>query len=148
MKSYWIPFLLVVIALPAVAISGQNVKYVGGTLQNLNPGVVGTFDVTSETALIFRHAGNTVTIPYSSIESSNYSQELARHMGFLPTVAVCLLKVRQHRHFFRISYHDEHSVEQVAIFEVPKHMPRTLSAVFDIRSRHTFQSCPPPEGEY
>ena len=147
MKSYWIPFLLVVIALPAVAISGQNVKYVGGTLQNLNPGVVGTFDV-SETALIFRHAGNTVTIPYSSIESSNYSQELARHMGFLPTVAVCLLKVRQHRHFFRISYHDEHSVEQVAIFEVPKHMPRTLSAVFDIRSRHTFQSCPPPEGEY
>ena len=131
MKSYWIPFLLVVMTLPAVAISGQNVRYVGGTSPNLNPGVVGTLDVTSETALIFQHAGSKLTIPYSSIESSNYSQELARHMGFLPTVAVCLLKVRQHRHFFRISYHDEHSVEQVAIFEVPKHMPRTLSAVFD-----------------
>jgi hypothetical protein len=122
-KSFLILFLVVVATLPAVAISGQNVKYVGGTSHKL-------------------------TIPYSSIESSNYSQELARHMGFLPTVAVCLLKVRQHRHFFRISYHDEHSVEQVAIFEVPKHMPRTLSAVFDTRSRHTFQSCPPPEDIY
>ena len=148
MKSFLILFLVVVATLPAVAISGQNVKYVGGTSQKLNPGVVGKLDVTSETALIFQHAGGKLTIPYSSIESSNYSQELARHMGFLPTFAVCLLKVRQHRHFFRISYHDEHSVEQVAIFEVPKHMPRTLSAVFDTRSRHTFQSCPPPEDIY
>jgi hypothetical protein len=147
-KSFSIFLLLVLVSLPAVAVSGQNVKYVGGTPPTLNPGVIGTFDITSESGLTFQHGNNKLTIPYSSIESSQYSQEVARHMGFLPTVAVCLLKVRQHRHFFRISYHDDHSVEQVAIFEVPKHMPRTLSVVFETRARHSFKSCPPPETEY
>ena len=140
--------LLVLLSLPAAAVSGRSVKYVGGTPPNLNPGVIGTFDITSESDLIFQHGSNKLTIPYASIESSNYSQELARHMGFLPTIAVCLLKVRQHRHFFRVAYHDEHNVEQVAVFEVPKHMPRTLTAVFETRARHTFKSCPPPESEY
>jgi len=41
-------------------------------------------------------------------------------------------------------------VAQVAIFEVPKHMPRTLHAVLDARSPRTDKSCRPclsPDGQ-
>ena len=101
----------------------------------LTAGVIGRLDTTSETSLIFEQAGNKVSIPYASIESYEYSKDVTRHLGVLPAIAVGLMKMRRHSHFFRITYRDTGStVQQIVVFEVPKHMPPTLQAILEARA--------------
>jgi hypothetical protein len=141
----FLPFcLLLLLSLSASALENGHAKYVGGTLPGVTAGTVGRLYTTSETTLIFEHAGSKVEIPYASIESHKYSKEVARHLGVLPTIAVVLLKVRQHRHFFRISYRvPGAAVAQVVIFEVPKQMPRTLEAILQTRAPSTWKPARP-----
>jgi hypothetical protein len=91
-------------------------------------------------ALKFDYAGGKLVIPFVAIDSFEYSQQVARHLGVLPAIAVGLVKRRQRRHFLRITYHDESSAAQVAIFEVSKEMPRTLLAILEVRAP---QGCRP-----
>jgi hypothetical protein len=135
------PFcLLLVISLPAGAVEDGQVMYAGGTVPALQAGVLGRFDTTSETILSFEYAGNKLVIPYAKIDSFEYSEHVARHLGVLPAIAVGLVKKRQRRHFLQISYRDERNLNQVSVFEVSKQMPQALLAVLQTRSP---QGCKP-----
>jgi hypothetical protein len=125
--------LLLLVSLTASALTEGQVLYVGGTVPGLGVNAVGRLDLVSETSLTFESSGGKLTIPYSAIESFEYSREVTRHLGVLPAIAVGLVKQRQHRHFFRIAYRDQTQVSHVALFEVPKQMPRTLQAVLNAR---------------
>jgi len=59
---------------------------------------------------------------------------VARHLGVLPAVGAALIRKRQHRHYLRLVFHDESGEAQVAIFEIPKAMPRALLAVIQTRA--------------
>jgi hypothetical protein len=135
--------LFLILSLPALAIDADNVKYDGGTIPGLNTGTVGRLDTTSDTSLIFEHAGNKLAIPYASVDASEYSSPVARHLGVLPAILVALVRARQHRHIFRIAYHDQNAIAHVVIFEVPKQMTRSLRAVLDVRAPNTFKACVP-----
>ncbi len=126
--------LLLALTLPAMAVEDGQAMYVGGTASSLRPGAIGRLDTTSETSLTFEYSGARLVIPYSSIQNYQYSREVTHHLGVLPAIAVGLVKKRQRRHFFRISYLGADNVSQVAILEVPKGMPRTLQAVLDSRA--------------
>lgn len=126
--------LLLALALPLAAVEDGEVMYVGGTTPSLRPGTIGRLDTTSETSLAFEYSGARLVIPYSSIQNYQYSSEVTHHLGVLPAIAIGLVKKRQRRHFFRITYLGADNVSQVAILEVPKHMPRTLQAVLDSRA--------------
>jgi hypothetical protein len=139
-------FILLGLTLPAVAVEDGQVMYIGGTAENLATNLVGRLNTTSETSLTFEYSSNKLTIPYAAIESFEYSTEVAHHLGVLPAIAVGLLKRRERRHFFRISYRGTDNVSQVAVFEVPKHMPRTLQAVLVARVRHTCRPYSPCAG--
>jgi hypothetical protein len=132
--------LLLVMAVPLGAVEDGQVMYTGGTVPALQAGVLGRLDTTSETALSFEYAGSKLAIPYAKIDSYKYYEQVARHLGVLPAIAVGLMKRRQQRHFFQISYHDESNLSQVAVFEVSKQMPQTLSAVLLARAP---QGCKP-----
>jgi len=125
--------LFLLLSLPAAAVEGSPAKYVGGTASGMGADVIGQLDTTSDTALIFKHPGAKLEIPYAAIQSSAYSEEVARHLGVLPAIAIGLIRMRQHRHFFRISYRDQNGVTQIVILEVPKHTVRVLQAVLDAR---------------
>jgi hypothetical protein len=132
--------LLLVLAVPVLAVDNGHVMYAGGTVPALPAGVVGRLDTTSEVSLTFEYSGTKVLIPYSEIESFEYSTEVTRHLGVMPAIAVGLVKMRQHRHYFRISYRSADKVPQVAVFEVPKHMPRTFQAVLVARAPQGMQA--------
>lgn len=136
-KGWMLLGLLLLLALPAGALAGHEVKYVGGTAPGLQSWAVGRLDSTSDTALIFEHAGSKLAIPYSAIQSSDYSVEVTHHLGVLPLILVSLFRMREQRHFFRISYGGPDDVIQVAVFEVPKQMPRSLRAVLEARRPHS-----------
>jgi len=128
--------MLLALSLPAGAVEDGQVMYVGGTVPAMQAGVLGRLDTTSETTLTFEYSGKKLDIPYAKIISFEYSKEVARHLGVLPAIAVGLVKKRQRRHFFRISYRDESDVPQVAVFEVSKQAPQTLQAVLETRAPH------------
>jgi len=130
--------LFLLLSVSASALEDGHAKYVGGTVPGVTAGTVGRLETTSEMSLTFEYAGHKVEIPYASIESHEYSKEVARHLGVLPTIAVGLIKVRQHRHFFRISYRiPGAAAAQVVILEVPKHTPRALQAILETRAPGT-----------
>ena len=134
MKKFFLLCCLFLFALPALAVSGSNVRYVGGTVPGIDVGAVGKINV-SGTNLVFGSSTHKVAIPYASIESVEHSSEVARHLGVLPAIVVGLLRARQRRHFVGISYRDQSSdpVPQVVILEVPKDMTRTLQRVLETR---------------
>jgi hypothetical protein len=132
--------LLMALALPVAAVEDDQVMYAGGTATALRAGTIGRLDTTSETSLIFEFSGTKLLIPYAEIQSFEYSTEVTRHLGVLPAIGVGLVKMRRHQHYFRISYRGADNVSQVAVFEVPKHMPRTLQSVLAARAP---QSCRP-----
>jgi hypothetical protein len=128
-------FCLVLIFLqPAGAVQDEEVKYTGGTVRVATAGVLGHFDTTSDAALSFDYPGDKLVIPYAKIESFEYSEQVARHLGVLPAIAVGLIKKRQQKHFVRISYRDAGDISQVAVFEISKKMPRTLMAILQTRA--------------
>jgi hypothetical protein len=129
---------LLLLSLSAFALDEGHVRYVGGTVPSVTAGVIGRLDTTSATALTFEHAGNKVEIPYASIESYEYSKDVTRHLGVLPAIAVGLVKMRRHSHYFSISYRTETGgPAQIVVLEVPKDMPRTLRAILNTRAPGT-----------
>ncbi|MBI3476161.1 MAG: hypothetical protein HY010_10540 [Acidobacteria bacterium] len=138
--------LMLTLLLPAVAVENDQVMYAGGTVREVKAGAIGRLDTTLETALIFEHPGGKLLVRYSDIESFAYDKEVTRHLGVLPAIAIGMLKMRQHSHFFRISYRDDKG-DQVAVFEVSKQMPRVLQAVLASRSPSACKpnKCRPPE---
>jgi hypothetical protein len=125
----------------AAAVENGQVLYVGGTIPSLREGSLGRLDTSSESALVFASGAAPLVIPFSKIESYEYSQDVARHLGLLPAIGAGLLRKRQHKHFFRITYRDSSEVLQVTVFEVPKQMPRSLLAVLQTRAP---QGCQQP----
>ena len=125
--------LFLSISLPVLAIEDGQAMYAGGTIAGLHRGAMGRIDTSSKTALTFEYSGSQLSIPYSAMDSFQYSQEVKRHLGVLPAIAIGLIKQRQRRHLFRISYHDEQNFLQVAIFEVSKRMPGTLETILRAR---------------
>jgi hypothetical protein len=129
---------VLLLSLSAFALDDGHARYVGGTVPGVPAGIIGRLDTTSTTALTFEHAGNKVEIPYTSIESYEYSRDVTRHLGVLPAIAVGLVKMRRHSHYFSISYRTETGgPAQIVVLEVPKDMPRTLRAILDTRAPGT-----------
>ena len=143
MKKLIIFYLLLTLALPTAAVEDDQAIYAGGTAPALRAGVVGRLDTTSEKSLTFDYSGTKLLIPYAEIQSFEYSTEVTRHLGVMPAIAIGLVKMRRHRHYFRISYRGADAVPQVAVFEVPKQMPRTLQAVLQARAPQNCKPCSP-----
>jgi hypothetical protein len=125
--------LFVVLAGAAFGAAEPQAIYLGGT-SKVAAGSSGSFDTTNADQLTFESAGGKVVIPYRLIDSFESSTKLAHHLGALPFVAVTLVAPLHRRHYLRISYRDEQSVMQVAIFEIAKEVPRTIVAILEVRA--------------
>ncbi len=143
--KYWVTAcLLLTMTLSAFAVEDGNVMYVGGTVSTLKEATLGKLDTNSQTELIFESSSGRIGIPFAGMDSYEISQQVARHLGVLPAIAVGLVKQRQRKHFLRIAFHDESNTPQVAIFEISKKMPSTLLAVLQQRAP---QARKPPANE-
>jgi hypothetical protein len=125
--------LLLAIPFVALAVESGQVLYVGGSAANMKDGTLGKFVTASNDEIAFVCSSGKFTIPFSSLESYESSDRVARHLGVVPAIAVGLLRHRQRRHFFEFHYRDESHVAQVAVFEVPKDMPQTLLGILQAR---------------
>lgn len=134
MKRIILVVLMLVAVISAQAIEGTEVRCVSGTATGIRPDALGRVDLGSEQAFIFDSSQGKLVIPYTTIRSFEYRQEATHHLGVVPAIAVGLLKARQHKHLFRISYKDESNVSQAVILEVPKHMAVPLEMLLKSRA--------------
>jgi hypothetical protein len=116
------------LSLSCAAVESGQVRYTGGTLDSDKAGIIGRLELTSE-SLSFEATAMRIMIPYRSIDSFEYSQEVKHHLGVLPAIAIGLVRKRKRSHFFRISFRDDHDTKQVVILEVSKQAVRTVQAV-------------------
>ena len=143
MKNTWIKinlkkivatFLMMAFAVPMFAfVEDDQVQYIGGTVSTVAPGTVGKLDAINEKELRFVAGAAVISMPYAKIDSYQYTEEVAHHLGVLPTIAIVMIKYRQRRHYFRISYRDENDKPQSVVLEVSKEMPKAVSAVLESR---------------
>lgn len=116
--------------------------YLGGTIPSVKEGAIGHLDTTSPVSLKFESPNGNVETPLAKMDSYIYSQEVSHHLGVLAAIAVGLVRKRQRRHFFRITFRDESDAPQVAVFEVPKRMPMTLMTILLARGPHGCRRSP------
>lgn len=134
MKRAFVASLIFVASFSAFAANGEPIIYAGGTVPILTQGAEGTLDTTQPDSLSFRSQTIQLTIPYQKMRKFEYEKQVAHHLGVLPLIAVSLVKMRQENHFVRITFLDEKNVAQIAIFELPKHVPETLLPVLQTRA--------------
>jgi hypothetical protein len=128
------PFILAVVLLATAAFAAEpQAVYLGGT-SKLAAGSAGQFDTTGADQLVFETSGGKLAIPYGRIQSFESNSKLAHHLGVLPVAAVVLVAPLHRKHFLKISYRDDANVAQVAIFEVAKHVPRTIMPILEARA--------------
>ena len=140
--------LTILLSATALAVTGKEVLYVGGSLAGATAGDIGHFDTSSPDELVFVAPTGRLPIEYAKILKIEYRKEIAHHLGVAPTIAVALVKRRERRHFVTITYLDQVGGRQAAIFEVAKSAPRPLLAVLSARSPQAcvitseFSPCP------
>ncbi|NYF79212.1 hypothetical protein [Granulicella arctica] len=134
MRSIMAVFLFLMCSLPALAVEGNQAAYLSGTTAAVKLGALGTLDTTSPTDLIFVSPQGNLNIPYLAIDRLDYHNDLAHHIGVAPALAVGIVRRREKRHFFDITYHDQAGVAQVAVFEVAKGVPPLMLPILRARA--------------
>lgn len=146
MKNLMTFCFLLAMALPLAAVEDGEVMYVGGTVPAVRAGSIGRFDTTSEASMTFEYGNNKLAIPYAAIQSFQYTTEVTHHLGVLPAIVVALLKARERRHFFRISYRDVNDAGQAVVFEVPNKCRRRSRRSSRPALRKYADHIPPAQG--
>ena len=128
---------VLMLSISCMAIGQTEVRYIGGTLDNSKVGSQGQLDMSAPGSITYATGKSRFTIPYEQIVSYQYNEEVSHHLGVLPSIAVGLLKHRQHRHVFTIVYLNDQQTKQIAVFEVPKQAAESVKAVLDAKGIHT-----------
>jgi hypothetical protein len=138
-KAAAVAVLLAMVALPAFAADpAMEATYSGGTAK-IVADTLGTLDTTSPAELIFRYkerggAPSEVAIPYAKIRSFEPRNDVVRHLGFLPAVAVGLVAARQRKYTVAISYADAGDAIQIAILQTTEIEHRQLKEILRARA--------------
>lgn len=125
--------LVVLLSACCMAVEPSQVRYLGGTFDNSKVGAIGSLDLSTSEAITYESLTWRFMIPYGQIVSYEYQEEVTHRLGVLPSIAVGLLKHRQHRHVFTIVYRNKQLTKQVAVFEVPKSAAGSVRAVLDAK---------------
>ena len=129
--------IVVLLSACCMAVEQGQVRYLGGTFDNSKVGAIGRLDMSSPGSITFETGTSHCAILYERIVNYHYGEQVAHQLGVLPSIAVGLLKRRQHRHVFTIVYLNDQLTKQIGVFEVPKRAPGSIKAVLDAKGIHT-----------
>lgn len=115
------------------AVRGDEVLYVGGTIDAVTEKTTGRLDTSDATGATFTAKKGKFTIPYGAISSLEYGQKAGRRVGVALAVNPLFLLSKKRRHFLSIAFVDEKGVKQGAVLELGK--GRTHSIIKTLESR-------------
>jgi hypothetical protein len=113
---------------------GFKAEFVGGTLAGLRAKSSARVDLTSADAMIFRCAGQTVSVAYPKIETLEYGQHVSRRYAAAVLLSPVLLLSKSRQHFVTIGYVDAEDKHQALVFRLEKGDIRSVLASLEARS--------------
>ncbi|MBK9165882.1 MAG: hypothetical protein IPM24_00275 [Bryobacterales bacterium] len=138
MRVAWVLLLLGSSAvLPPLLLAGDSggrAHYVGGTAADLPGKTEGNLIVTDEQVLHFRHGRGSVRIPFRSINTLEYGQQVSRRVAEAILVSPLMLLVKKRRHYLTVGYVDSGGQQQALVFQVNKNAVRVVLAGLEART--------------
>ncbi len=119
--------------LPAFAVDGDAVYYVGGTVPGLKQGQEGRFNMTSRELLRFEGSKGMWETPYKKITRLQYGRKLGRQVAAGIIVSPFWLSAPKRKHFITLEIEGESGDVRTATFEVSK--DRYVETIADLEER-------------
>lgn len=116
------------------AVRGDEVMYVGGTMQHIPDKTEGKLALDAPTGAEFNCEKGRFTIPYKGITSLEYGQKSGRRIGVAIAISPIALLSKKRKHFLSIGFKDEKGVGQGAVFELSKNETHTVIATLEAKS--------------
>jgi len=113
---------------------GFKAEFVGGTLAGLRAKSSARVDLTDANAMIFRCAGQTVSVAYPKIETLEYGQHVSRRYAAAVLLSPVLLLSKSRQHYVTIGYTDAEDKHQALVFRLDKGDIRSVLASLEARS--------------
>ena len=116
------------------AVRGDEVMYVGGSMQDIPEKTEGKFAMDSPTGAEFNCDKGRFAILYKGITSLEYGQKSGRRIGIAIAISPIALLSKKRKHFLSIGFTDEKGVKQGAVFELSKRNTHEIIATLEARS--------------
>lgn len=118
----------------AAAVRGDEVMYVGGSMQEIPDKTEGKFVMDAPTGAEFNCDKGKFTILYKGISSLEYGQKSGRRIGMAIAISPIALLSKKRKHFLSIGFTDEKGAKQGAVFELSKSNTHTIITTLEARS--------------
>lgn len=116
------------------AVRGDEVLYVGGTIQGVDEATEGELNTKDPEKLTFTSKAGHFQIPYKSITSLEYGQKAGRRVGVAIVITVWALFSKKRKHFLTIGFNDETGQPQGIVLEIGKRHVKKTIVVVEVRS--------------
>ena len=108
------------LACATAAVRGDEVMYVGGSIQDIPDKTEGKLVMDSPTGAEFICNKGKFAILYKEITSLEYGQKSGRRVGVAIAVSPIALFSKKRKHFLTVGFADENGVKQGAVLELSK----------------------------
>ncbi len=116
------------------AVRGDEVMYVGGSMQEIPDKTEGKFAMDAPTGAEFNCDKGRFTILYKGITSLEYGQKSGRRIGMAIAISPIALLSKKRKHFLSIGFTDEKGAKQGAVFELSKSNTHSIITTLEARS--------------
>ena len=114
--------------------SGGDAEYIGGTLDQLKPGVAGRIHTTNAYSMLFTARKLSLGVPYKRINLLEYGQKVDRRLLMAVVVSPLFLLSKARKHFLTVGYTDDEGQQQAMVFRVEKDKVRVVLASLEART--------------
>jgi hypothetical protein len=116
------------------AAASDRATYVGGTLSMFRSGASGTIGSAEADALVFTANRTTIRIPYRSVKTIEYGQNVNRRVLLAYTVSPMFLLSKARKHFVTLQFTDDAGQQQAVVLRVDKNLVRPLLASLEAKT--------------
>ena len=130
-----ITLVIILFAAPAFAVApGGRVEYVGGTVDQLQPGMGGQLHTTNAFSMLVTTKKVAIGVPYKRINLLEYGQNASRRIAMAVVVSPLFLLSKARKHFLTVGYTDDAGNQQAMVFRVDKSNIRAVLASLEART--------------
>jgi hypothetical protein len=122
------------LAAARAAVRGDEVMYVGGSMEQIPDKTEGKFALDAPTGAEFNSEKGQFTILYKGITSLEYGQKAGRRIGIAIMISPVALLSKKRKHFLSVGFTDEKGNKQGAVFELSKSNTHTIISTLEKHS--------------
>jgi hypothetical protein len=113
---------------------GFRAEFVGGTLAGVRAKSTARIDLTNADTMIFRCAGQALSISYPKINTLEYGQHVSRRFAAAVFLSPVLLLSKSRQHYVTIGFADAENRQQALVFRLGKGDIRSVLASLEART--------------